>query len=668
MLYFFRSQNVLYFFEERERFLPPVQDKTATEGSQVEIHAPSSFPTFISAPHGKGLGHHRKTEEETTTTTTTTTVLHGEEDRRDLASQEMIPDAIVTMAKPLRTSTSGDVDSVDSQSEKGSWQSSSVSVVSTSTIANSDEASTPANNEDLTGEQIRTFSVQQTEVSKKIFRPSEFQSEASVTQFHQFEETPDDVADLYRPKRQLTKWTRENFPKYWVSRLQSLSDPVLNDLFGKKDKDTDDWIGDSAVATEPQPSGRPSARSTRRPSGGAENTGFSQSRSRSRSRKAEFESGFDKFNVDNFVQAMQLTDMEEIQEEYKKGDADDNSGYDSDRSGITALPAAKAMGELLGGPGVSVGEALETAGVDASDIGLEAEDFSHRDRSLPPSRYSDPDLQRLLLISKGNNEQYAETRSPRSNSAQGPGGRLEPGGVGAVEGAQGLLKRRSRSYNELPRAAEERQHTDPLLQRRQSAMVGGFGAEPPGTPRDQWEESEKTTIGRKLTVKFRGLLSRGKRSEVRGGAVDAQAEKLSPPVESPEGIQERKSVDPEFERDLPAALAALAEEPRSEAPGLEEHLQKRAAGKIRTVQRHKPIAAGEEVVKTVLRRRSSSVKAPITPFVSGRSRIQKSWNMTCDPNPHVLYKKLVYWAIAQGCARPRNPFIIKVLAGMLCHV
>ncbi|XP_053993812.1 uncharacterized protein LOC128884424 isoform X2 [Hylaeus volcanicus] len=50
-------------------------------------------------------------------------------------------------------------------------------------------------------------------------------------------------------------------------------------------------------------------------------------------------------------------------------------------------------------------------------------------------------------------------------------------------------------------------------------------------------------------------------------------------------------------------------------------------------------------------------------FLAGHSRIVKSWNLTCDPQPDALCEKLVQWTLLYGSPYPRKPFILKILAG-----
>lgn len=63
------------------------------------------------------------------------------------------------------------------------------------------------------------------------------------------------------------------------------------------------------------------------------------------------------------------------------------------------------------------------------------------------------------------------------------------------------------------------------------------------------------------------------------------------------------------------------------------------------------------------RESQTSVPPIVTPFVAGRSRIVKSWSVTCDPKPTMLCKKLVCWSFSHGYSRPRKPYILKILAG-----
>lgn len=90
-------------------------------------------------------------------------------------------------------------------------------------------------------------------------------------------------------------------------------------------------------------------------------------------------------------------------------------------------------------------------------------------------------------------------------------------------------------------------------------------------------------------------------------------------------------------------------------------------------QRAKRVVPGE--VGTASRRASFQTRLasrdaiaarqlPVTPFLAGRSRIVKSWAVTCDANPSSLTKKLVYWSTNHGHARPRKPYVLKILAGM----
>jgi hypothetical protein len=52
-------------------------------------------------------------------------------------------------------------------------------------------------------------------------------------------------------------------------------------------------------------------------------------------------------------------------------------------------------------------------------------------------------------------------------------------------------------------------------------------------------------------------------------------------------------------------------------------------------------------------------------FLAGHSRIVKSWNLTCDPQPDTLCEKLVQWTLLYGSSYPRKPFILKILAGTI---
>lgn len=909
LFYFNRKQNVLYFFEERERFLPPIQDgdisefqfQTATTSSTRSSVLPSGFLHSRYPSDGKPLDG--------------TTEGQQLPVQSDVIGSET-PDKALIETTPFDqcSGLTKDVSVSFSSSDHSRRQSVSSTDYQLAHPRRSIIATmlSPRLAPDTTFQEFKTkallFTPSRTRThsigseTSELGTPSEFVRVDADGNGHQeslFQSTPSmeksqetspDLISLYRPRRQLTRWVRRNVPKYWITRLESMPDPLFSELFGENSGELSqeslnekwrEWFGASMRYPELQfddgtskSSGRPfvvpdvgsssrryseatigdvrsialraksfhgetmdetvpgqneshrdkplqsqQGRSRLAPfkvvqrnvkrlrtfptaakkklkllsnvvtaavkmqvssevSGGdskgpleyghgwrADSLSFVQENEKllkatekaleSRHKEAidaaralvaaqgkqEAEGGENEGNlepervriveeplldekkktkikkrrsvrvaqrqpvrrkeqrdsqrsvvnspvVENFLQTMRtMQDCDRGGEILEKANQEaDDCGYASDRSGITAFPAAKAMGNLLGDSGASIGEALEKAGVDAEEIGIEEPPSSRllQTKMSTRMRYSDPDLQRLL-------DQTEVDRRPEEESSFAGRCTSKSMDLGkTVENKTGpglRSKRCSRSFNTF-RGSQGVDEDDHLIQRRQSTKFRGFREDLDISYERQYErarsllmqinemqeegrledlfckpEAKEDAIKEEIISNDVTMTKRLSRSSVSNPSI-----RLTGLGASAAGIETHATSIP---LDLPTE--ALPDKLRNEIISDEEHRKKRAARMARTAQRHRPSNSPmsrpkklprDEIVQNLLRQETTDeIMAPLTPFVSGRTRIQKSWNMTCDPDPKMLCKKLVYWTTLQGCQRPRKPFIIKMLAG-----
>lgn len=830
IVYLYRHQNVLYFFEERERFLPPLQK---SEPLQQTIHPSSpSTETLILGPEpSEPKSSHEQTFQQRMLTKSLEEVSRQTEEklsqessiesrristsssdrklappRRSIMATLLSPRLAVTTAAgnvqhfgtpsdlfflPRRRKTSnassvGSEMSADTQSKENSeYSGGEVQKVQKKKVVafQREEIVTPMKDERRKSVPYERGS-HVDDYRDGQYNPSD--SEALLERERTSDSLKSNIhADsLFRPQRQLTRWVRNNVPKYWCTRLESMPDHIFLDLFGEEEKQMSEnkmhekikeWFDspmvpilpsdqhpdqrrskplrrsyslvDSFSATADEPSlqaevshksreFKPVRRKVKRRlsyptvgkrkmktlsaivtsavklangakaskhrvddplarradsvtfsqggmtdlkrtektlemrhkeavdaaralieksrmngasdgAGEAKSTGNSSSDAKKtklngrvslKSRRTSTgnvnkkkESTMHDFQ--NFLQVMKSGQSSQIFPD--RGELEDE-GYASDRSGITALPAAKAMENLLGQNTATVSEALEKAGVDTTDLGLEGETVTPSDTmigSRMSSRYSDPDLQRLISRAEITEEQSSIDQIKDVTDVKS--------------------RRRSRSSDTLIAEAG-----DPLIIGRQSTTFGGFGS--------------KADFGNSPeidTIETRGYHERGNLIKL----MDEMQEggRLYGKLQIEEAVIHQNEEQNIHQIEKPVVSSERLPELLLTEITSEDHRQRKAARMSRTAQRHRPNQSPrsikltrQQIVQSFSGREAADGSVhPLTPFVSGRSRIIKSWHMTCDPDPSMLCKKLVYWTTLEGCARPRNPFIIRMLAG-----
>lgn len=474
-----RRQNVIYFFEERERFLPAVDDAPA---GQPSMDMPSVGPDgFLS------------------------TELSLES---RLGESSAPPIAGVSLKPAGESRKSG---------KSVGWHN-----ATSNELVNEEE--------DVSRQLLMSYNLLANSREKGSSNvPDSFESNLSGQLSEQ------------QPKRPVSLWLKKNVPKYWLSRLESLPDALVAEWLEEQERRRSG--NDAPLPANRSMPGNVDA-SVRTPP------------------PAE--------RVDTSATPPDVASRLMAEE-----------GYESDRSGIAALPAAKAMGTLLGNPAATTVEsALKNAGVMTDDMICSTQEVG-LPRFLTKARFSDPNLRRLLTTSQGADENAEGVRRCQS-----------------VEGDRG-------------------EEEDPLV-RRQATRLG------------KREECESECLPGRSDEGYTTVGMEGKHDN--SSSLPGQLRDELKEHETPKGSRRRTVLRHKHSGDMKDSLSG----------------KQKSRAMDRLLMRASTSFAGKEI---------------LTPFLSGRTRIQKSWNVTTDPDPQLLCKKLVYWTTLQGCARPRKPFVIKMLAG-----